>query len=316
MSLVFEAAEIRAAVADVDVIAAMERAFSSYSSGRAVVPPVAELLFEEPPGDVHIKYGYVRGDDYYVIKIASGFYNNPTLGLASSNGLMLLFRQQTGELAATLLDEGYLTDVRTAAAGAVAARWLAPKDLRCIGIVGSGTQAGLQLRCLSTVTDCRRVLVWGRSRASLEDFCQRQQGSGFDIGITDDIAELTDSCRLIVTTTPSCEPLLHEVRPGTHITAVGSDTAQKQELSPQILARCDRLVVDSRAQAQHRGEVFQAAGSGAIDRAQVVELGEIIAGSVTGRSAEEHITVADLTGVATQDIEIAKAIYQRLAHAH
>jgi ornithine cyclodeaminase len=110
--------------------------------------------------------------------------------------------------------------------------------------------------------------------------------------------------------------LLHEVRPGTHITAVGSDTAQKQELSPQILARCDRLVVDSRAQAQHRGEVFQAAGSGAIDRAQVVELGEIIAGSVTGRSAEEQITVADLTGVATQDIEIAKAIYKRLAHAH
>ena len=140
MSAIIPLADIKAALADIDLLAAMERAFVNYSSGRAVVPPVAELVFEDPPGDVHIKYGYVRGDDYYVVKIASGFYHNAQLDLPSSNGLMLLFSQRSGELRAVLLDEGYLTDQRTAAAGAVAARYLAPATVQRIGIIGTGIQ--------------------------------------------------------------------------------------------------------------------------------------------------------------------------------
>ncbi len=135
-----------------DLIPGIEAAFVAYSAGRAVVPPVGELLLPDVQADVHIKYGYIAGEPYYVIKIASGFYQNPEKGLPSSNGLMLVFRRATGELAAILLDEGLLTDLRTGAAGAVAAKHLAPKTVRRIGIVGSGTQARHQLRMLKAVT--------------------------------------------------------------------------------------------------------------------------------------------------------------------
>jgi ornithine cyclodeaminase len=314
MTQIFERAEIERAIGSVDLIEAMEHAFLNYSAGRAVVPPVGELLFEQPPGDVHIKYGYVRGSEYYVVKVASGFYDNAALGLPSSNGLMLVFRQQTGELAAVLLDQGLLTDVRTAAAGAVAARHLAPQELSRIGIVGTGVQARLQLRWLESVVTCRRVLVCGRSAASLDDFCQSMDGGPWELETTDEPRQVSDSCQLIVTATPAEEPLLLGVKPGTHITAVGSDTAAKQELAPGILASAGLVVVDSRSQAGSRGEVFLAVQAGALDAESLVELGEVLAGHHRGRRDERQITVADLTGVATQDIEVAVAVLQRLQH--
>ena len=316
MTAVFRLEEIRAALVGIDVIAAMERAFVNYSRGLAVLPPVGEMLFRDPPGDVHIKYGYVIGDDYYLVKVASGFYDNPGLGLASSNGLMLLFRQQTGELLAVLLDEGHLTDVRTAAAGAAVARCLAPRELDCIGIVGCGVQAEQQLRYLSQAVDCRRVLVWGRRPALLEAWIERCADTGFDIGMATGIGDIVDCCRLIITTTPSAQPLLREVRAGTHITAIGSDTPGKQELAPAILAAADIVAVDSRAQSQSRGEVFQAVLAGVLGLDRVVELGDIIAGACPGRQSDAQITVADLTGIATQDIEIARAVYEGICHVH
>ena len=117
MPTILKIDEIKSLLKEVDIIHAMEIGFKAYSNGQSVVPPVGELLFNNPPGDVHIKYGYILDDDYYVIKIASGFYENPKLGIASGQGLMLLFKQQTGQLVALLLDDGYLTDIRTAAAG-------------------------------------------------------------------------------------------------------------------------------------------------------------------------------------------------------
>jgi ornithine cyclodeaminase len=315
MTTVVGLQQINAALAGVDVVAAMARAFSAYSAGQAVVPPVAELLFDEPPGDVHIKYGYVRGEDYYVIKVASGFYRNPRLGLHAGNGLMLLFRQRTGELVAILLDEGRLTEIRTAAAGALAARYLAPPQVDCIGILGTGTQAEAQLRQLAAVVDCRRVLVCGRREAAMSDYRERLQDTEFHIQATRDPGELCARCQLIVTTTPATAPLIHAVGPGTHITAVGSDTPDKHELSPAILAGADKVVVDSRAQAASRGEVFQAVRAGSIELQTVVELGEIINGSARGRTDDQQVTVADLTGIATQDIEIASAVYRGVQDA-
>ena len=312
MTQIFERAEIERAVGSVDLIESMEHAFLNYSAGRAVVPPVGELLFEQPPGDVHIKYGYVRGGEYYVVKVASGFYDNAALGLPSSNGLMLVFRQQTGELAAVLLDQGLLTDVRTAAAGAVAARHLAPQEVSRIGIVGTGVQARLQLSWLESVVACRRVLVCGRSAAGLKDFCQSMENGPWDLETTQAARQVSDSCQLIVTATTSEQPLLLGVKPGTHITAVGSDTAAKQELAPGILASAGLVVVDSRSQACSRGEVFRAVQAGALDAEGLVELGEVIGGHHRGRRDEREITVADLTGVATQDIEVAVAVLERM----
>jgi ornithine cyclodeaminase len=309
--LIATLADIEQVLPRLDLLPAIERAFARYSAGEAVVPPVGELLL--PGGDVHIKYGFLAGDPYYVVKIASGFYDNPKRGLPSSSGLMLLFRQDSGEPVAVLLDEGRLTDVRTALAGAVAAKHLAPPVVRRIGIVGTGIQARLQLRFLSG-TGCRDVLVWGRGEQQLAAYGEEMTAVGFDVDVTLDADEILASCDLVVTTTPATAPILRAaaLRAGTHITAVGSDTAAKQELEAAILARADVVVADSRAQCRERGEIHRALASGVLAEDRVIELGDVIAGRVAGRTEDDQVTVADLTGVAVQDITIAAAVYEAL----
>ena len=305
--------EIRTILPALDLIAAIEAGFAAYSAGQAVVPPVGELLLEK--GEVHIKYGYLRDSANYVIKIASGFYDNESFGLPSGNGLMLMFSQQTGELVAILLDEGILTDTRTAVAGAIVAKYLAPQNVRRIGIVGTGTQARLQLHYLQGITPCRDVLVWGRGQAQLSRYQADLEPMGFMITLTQDTAAILQNCNLIITTTPAVSPLLHVagLQPGTHITAVGSDTPQKQELDSAILGRADLVVADSIVQCRERGEISHAIKDGQIQAADLLELGHIIAGNSVGRSNEEQISVADLTGVAVQDIQIANAVTAALA---
>ena len=305
--------EIKAVLPSLDLIPAIEAGFVAYSEGQAVVPPVGELLLDK--GEVHIKYGCLRQDEYYVIKIASGFYDNPKIGLPSSNGLMLLFSQQTGELMSILLDEGYLTDTRTAVAGAIAARLLAPKNVERIGIVGTGTQARLQLSYLKHVTACRKVLVWGRGKPQLERYRNDLEAHEFTVETTRGTADILRTCNLVVTATPATAPLLHvaDLQAGTHITAVGSDTPEKQELDSAILSRADVIVADSISQCLERGEIHKAIESGHITQDDLVELGDVIAGRAAGRTSDDQITVADLTGVAVQDIKIATAVYEAVA---
>jgi len=300
--------QIESILATIDPLAAIETGFVQYSQGKVIVPPVGELLLDK--GEMHVKYGYVKGDDFYVIKLASGFYQNHELDLPSSNGVMLLFSQKTGQLVCILLDEGHLTDIRTAIAGAISAKYLAPKRVSAIGIIGTGIQAKLQPQYLKTITDCRHILVWGRNAKKLTIYQQKMQQQGFTVTISDSITELTDKANLIVTTTPSTEPLLKAayIKPGTHITAVGSDTAYKQELASEILLIADLVVADSISQCLKRGEIYQAITNRQLEITQVLELGNIINDGI-GRTHEEQITVADLTGVAIQDIKIAEAIY-------
>lgn len=302
--------QIRQLLPNLDILSEIEEGFKAYSEGRVEVPPVGEMILDR--GEVHIKYGFIRGDDFYVIKIASGFYNNPQIGLPSGNGLMLLFSQHTGELVSTLLDEGYLTNVRTAVAGAIVARYLAPSTVNQIGMVGAGIQARLQLSYLRKVVDCNKVLVWGQSQEKLDIYCREMEQEGFRIGTTLEISRIMDQCNLIVTTTPSKIPILplHGLRRGIHITAVGSDTVEKQELDARILGEADLVVADSIAQCMSRGEIFQAMKAGTIRKEEIHELGEIISGREKGRTNDGQISVADLTGVAVQDINIASAIYR------
>lgn len=161
----------------------IETGFVLYSEGRVKVPPVGFLHFDDPPGDVHIKYGFVSGDDYYVLKMASGFYHNPDFCLPASNGLVLIFSQKSGELQIIMLDECWLTDIRTAAAGAVTAKHLAPKTINYIGIVGTGVQAGLQLEMVRHVVDCNICIIWvinpEKVQALIDDLQSRATFSGW-----------------------------------------------------------------------------------------------------------------------------------------
>ena len=311
MTKVMTWAEIEPLLEDIDVIGAMEEGFRAYSEGLAVIPPVGELCFDQPPGDVHIKYGYLQSGDYYVVKIASGFYDNPKQGLPSSQGLMLLFDKNTGQTEAVLLDEGRLTDMRTAAAGAVAARHLGPENVSQIGIVGTGIQARVQLAYLAHVTSCRDVMVWGRSEENAQAYARDVSAQGFEVRVAANPKNLAESCNLIVTTTPSREPLLERawIQPGTHITAVGADSPEKQELDSKILGQADVVVADSISQCLLRGEIHRAISLGALKEEGIVELGAVIGGKTKGRANSAQITVADLTGVAVQDLQIAAAVY-------
>ena len=310
MATVINLENIKSIVKNIDVVAAMEEGFIQYSNGNTVVPPVGELLFEKPKGDAHIKYGYIKNDDYYVIKIASGFYENSKLGIPSSQGLMLLFDQKTGVPKAVLLDEGYLTDIRTAAAGALASKYFAPKKISAIGIIGTGIQARLQLQYLQTHTPCKSVWVWGRNKDNIEKFAQDLEAD-FNIHSAESPSELAKHCNVIVTTTPSELALLKadDIQKGTHITAVGSDTEHKQELESELLKKADIVIADSIPQSKSRGEVYRAVKDGKISEDKIIELGTAIQNSDLQRTHDDQITIVDLTGVAVQDIMITKAVY-------
>ena len=316
MANIYSLDQIRQVSDSMDFSADIAAGFVAHSRGEVVTPPVGELVFDDPPGDTHIKYGYIKQDAYFVIKIASGFYQNPQLGISSSSGLMLVFSQKTGVLDSVLLDEGYLTNVRTAVAGQIAASQLAPKVVDCIGVFGTGTMARMQVQYLKSVTDCSRVTVWGRSESSLAAYAADMRREGYEVMTTRVPDEVTSSCNLIVMTTPSNQPLVDssQIRAGTHITAMGSDTAEKQELDSGILANADIVVTDSLAQCQDRGEIHHALRSGQIDLNKVVELGQVISDDVDLRRNGDEISVADLTGVAVQDIQIAKAVCAALAN--
>lgn len=312
--------QIRSLVDIPQLIEDIEAGFVLYARGRVQVPPVGFLHFDDPPGDVHIKYGSVTGGELYVVKMASGFPENPRLGLPVGNGVILVFSQRTGALELVLLDEGWLTDIRTAAAGAVAARHLAPSTVNHLGIVGTGVQAALQLELLQHVVDCRSCFMWGRNpakvRALIEELEARPdiRAWGVELREAPDIGFLTSRCELIITATAARAPLIRadQVRPGTHITAVGADDRGKQELEAALLGKADVVVADSIRQCIDHGECAHAVEDGALSAAAVRELGAVIENPALGRTDEGQITVADLTGVAIQDIQVATMVHRAL----
>ena len=299
---------------NIDLLESIEKGFVEYSRGNSVVPPVGELLFDQPPGDVHIKYGYIKNQDNYVVKIASGFSENDKVGLSSSHGVMVMFDSKTGYLNCVLHDEGYLTNVRTAIAGAICAKYLAPKQIDGIGIVGTGIQARMQLEYLKLVTDCREVFILGRNKEKISKYIDDMKYHGFNIRTSSNSKDLCENSNLIVTTTNANESLIYkdDIKEGTHITAVGSDTPEKRELDPEILSIADTVVVDSIPQCLERGETKNALDRNLIKKEDLIEIGSIIDSDKKLRKNNNEITVADLTGVAVQDIMITNAVYEQL----
>ncbi len=324
MTTVLKLDEIKRLIDTPRLIQEIETGFALYSEGKVNVPPVGFLHFDDPPGDVHIKYGFVSGDEYYVLKMASGFYNNPKLGLPVSDGLLLVFSQKTGELKLILLDKCWLTDMRTAAAGAVAAKHLAAKTIHHIGIVGTGVQARMQLKMLRTVVDCRSCFIWGRNSTKVQAMIEglrateSVQAWGLDIQAAETLDDLVSQCNLIVTTTSARSPLIRadQVKEGTHITAMGSDDLGKQELEAELLAKADLVVADSVSQCSHHGECSHAIQRGLIEEGSILELGQVIKNPAIGRTSEDQITIVDSTGVAVQDIQIAKMVDRALLLDH
>ncbi|ELQ9308922.1 ornithine cyclodeaminase family protein [Serratia marcescens] len=292
------------------ITALLKQGFIAYSQRRVQQPPVQHFLFEQAAGDCCIKSAWLEGDELFVVKVSAGFYRNAERGLASNQGLVMAFSAQTGEPRALLQDEGWLTALRTALAGRIAAELCAPPHIQAIGMVGTGLQARLQLQCLKPVTDCRKVWVWGRNEQALAAYRRDAEAEGFRVLTTQDAAELAAHCQLIVTTTPSREPILQaaDIRPGTHITAVGADAPGKQELATDLVANADALLVDALAQCADYGEIATAYRQTRLTSTPIVEMGALLAQGGRLRSEPQHITIADLTGLAIQDLQIAKGV--------
>ena len=303
-------AELRAIVTlDLDAVACVENAFRALATLPVAMPPILRLDIPQHRGEVDVKTAYVPGIDGFAIKISPGFFDNPKLGLPSVNGMMVLLSSKTGLVEALLLDNGYLTDVRTAAAGAVAAKHLSRPDSSVASIFGAGVQAGLQLQALMLVRPITQARIWARDAAKAEVTATTlRERLGIDVRAETDAANAVAGADIIVTTTPSTEPLIKAgfVSAGQHITAMGSDAEHKNEIAPAILRMADLYVADSARQTRRLGELHHAISAGVMAAdTEVAELGQIIAGERHGRRAADDITIADLTGTGVQDTAIA-----------
>lgn len=294
---------------DAETAEAVRDAYRAICDGRANLPPVGYLGFPAAHGDCHIKYGHIAGDAVFAVKIAAGFYDNPAKGLPSSTGVVLVFSALTGQMQALLADEGYLTDLRTGLGGAVASLALCRPDARRFLIVGSGTQAYWLARALQCLSPGAEVAIWGRNPDRAAALVARLPGTSV-------APELEAACRaadVILTATPASAALVRSdwVGPGCHVTAIGADSPGKQELETALVARADLRVADSLAQSLDHGEFAHAHAAGLIGRDDCAELGDVLSGRVPGRRSAGDITIADLTGVATQDIVMARCVLSR-----
>ncbi len=304
--------EIESVITIEDAISAVEEGFKAYNSGRTVTPFPVALQIPDHKGDIHIKPGYINGYETYCVKIASGFYEKDP---ASIHGMLLLFDSRTGEPLCFEVDRGYITDLRTAAAGAVAARALAKKKVKRVSIIGTGTQARLQIQALSKVRDFEELLVWGRNPDKVERYIKEMSGLiHARIRAAGNPKEAVAGADIIVTATMSTIPLLKGkwISRGAHITAMGSDSPEKQELGTEVLTSADKVVCDSIKQCAMLGEVHHAIEDGSMKEGDVhAELGEVLLGKKRGRENDEEITVCDLTGLAVQDVVTAQIVYDR-----
>ena len=311
--------DIRRSVTVEEAISAVEDGFTRLAAGEVNLPPVMSLDMPEVRGEVHIKGGHISGAESLVIKIATGFYDNPSLGLPSGTGMMMVFSAQTGFPRALLFDNGYLTDLRTAAAGAVAAKYLARRDVRVVGVVGAGGQGRIQILALAKVRSFQKVVAYDLDNNRLAAYIEQMPHIvEAEFVAAQNVESLVRASDILVTCTPSREPYVRAqwLHPGLHITAMGSDAPYKQELESEVLSRADLLVCDHRGQCAERGELHHGLEDGTIsEENEIVELGDITSGRHPGRSDESQITICDLTGVGVQDAAIAALTYDKALQA-
>jgi ornithine cyclodeaminase len=308
-------AELRSQVQlDLDAIECVEQAFHALATRVVVMPPIMRLDIVEHNGEIDVKSAYIPGFDNLAIKMSTGFFDNPAMGLPSSDALMVLFNTRTGIIEAVLLENSFLTNVRTAAAGAIAAKYLSRANSRHAAIIGAGMQAELQLEALTLVRDIESATLWARDRTKAEATAGRMENRlGLPVSVSDSVAAAAADADIIVTSTPAQQPLLlaEHLKPGQHITAMGSDAEHKNEIDPRIIAGQASYYCDRLNQVQTLGELHHAIDQGLVDAATTFpEIGQVIAQQAPARADGEQITLCDLTGTGIQDTAIATLAYR------
>jgi ornithine cyclodeaminase/alanine dehydrogenase-like protein (mu-crystallin family) len=315
--LILSESEIRGLADAANARDVVREAFRALQRGEATLPGVISLPFRRPEGLAHIKAGHLHSDAVWTVKVSTDIEpddGDPTL----HNGLMVVISVVDGALAGLLLDNGYLTDLRTGAAGGVAADLLAREDAKTVAIIGAGKQARFQLEAVLQVRQLETVRVASRLMERAQAFVGEVETRWrLAAELCPSVEEAVRGADIVITTTPSTSPLVQAdwLDAGVHVTAVGSDEPTKQELHAEVLGRADVIAVDDRSQASRFGELHHGLDSGSVDEARVVTLGELLEGAAAGRTGSEDITVADLTGVGVQDAAIAALVVREATRA-
>lgn len=318
MVRVLDADDVRRLVSMSDAIAVVREAFAKADRGGAVMPAPFGMHLPDADGELHVKGAYLTGAPVFAIKTATGFYRNAELGLPISGGMTMVHDAMTGALRMLIADGGLLTELRTAAAGAVAADLLARANARSVAVIGTGGQARYQLQALLEVRPIEQVTVWGRRRPAAEQFRREFAAAGVSVSLAATAREAVQAAEVVITATSSIGPLIEAgwLARGTHVTAVGSDMPHKQELDPQIVVAAAKYVPDSIEAAAMSGELHHALEAGVFEVGSVYgELPAVASGRLAGRTDDDELTVADLTGLGIQDAAVATLAAQ-LADAH
>ncbi|MDI2131496.1 hypothetical protein [Yinghuangia seranimata] len=309
-------AEVRSLVTAEAALRVTREALVAQAAGAVSQPEPWHLEVPSAQGEVHIKGAHIHGATHFAAKYATGFYRNKELGLPTGSGLSIVADAETGFPVAIALDNGYLTDVRTGAAGAAAAAALARPDADAVGLIGIGVQAGYQIEALLQVRNPSRLFVYGRDRAAADAFAERMRTlHPWSVAVVDSAEAAVRPADIVVTVTPSRDAIVQGawLRPGAHVTAVGADMEGKRELALDVLTRADVVAADDVAQCLRVGELQYAAAAGVVERLRLVALGDVIAGRAAGRTSPDQITVADLTGIGAEDAAIGSALVEALA---
>jgi len=282
----------------------VESAFADHGRGLVQMPPKVYVTL--PVGDFRTMPAYLPSLSIAGVKIVNVHPDNPQKGLPTVMALTIILDIATG-MPVAILNATRLTDMRTGAAGAVAAKYLSPKKEIVLGVVGTGRQAEAQVAAISRELRIRQIKIWGRTPAHVRKFADRFM----EYQCMEASLEKACDCDVLVTTTPSTKPIVRSewIHEGTHINAIGADAPGKEELDPVLLRRA-QVFVDDPAQAIHSGEINVPISHGAYRSEEIAgTLGEVVIGK-KHRASPDMITIFDSTGLAIQDLAIAKIAMQ------
>jgi len=320
---IFSVQAINAVLDKDEVIQAVKQSFIEKEQGLATCPSPMQILFNNDENqlvaDCHVKAAQNKNSDFFVIKVASGFYENKHKGLPVNNGMSLLMSASTGAPVALFQDEGLLTSMRTAAAGAISTALAQHiNENSVLGVIGTGHQALLQAQWVCHLTGIRKVVVQGRNYQSALGFAEAFPLAHVECWAVHDNKELAVLSDAIVTTTPATAPLisLNDIKKPMHIVAMGADSPGKQELDPELLEAAEVIVTDDHHQCLAHGEFGIACRAGLINEQTDVALGKVLAKPSENKISGTGISIVDLTGVGTQDLAIASYVWRKLSRHH
>ncbi|MFD5551474.1 ornithine cyclodeaminase family protein [Streptomyces goshikiensis] len=307
---VFDRTAIEKAVTTQLVLDTVRDALIAHAEGGTSVPPPLHMAFPEADGDCHVKAGWITGAADFTVKIATGFYGNPVLGLPSNHGLVCVVSARTGQMRALLDDGGLLTAWRTAAAGALITHAMARPDATTLAVFGTGEQARLQATWLAELRTIGTVLVHGRSPHKANALCEQLHARGLDARPA--APQEAAAADMVITTTPATSPVLDatHVREGAHVTGIGTDMPHKNELPPALFHRARLIATDDHTQCLDHGDFGHAVRAGATGQHSDTAAGDLLKAPVD--RPEAAITIADLTGVGALDAALASAALDQL----